>query len=519
MEFITRYTKLWWGKLLVLLGASVLSGGLEITDQALRFAYAEGDVWHVHAMRLEPGVLEKGRIKDKKLFIENLFALKADIVGADGRDKKIGATVAIGEEAVYNQIFILPELKGLALESAIRLNMQMASPMDIGQVYAGWQIAARNEESSHIEVLAAFADRSMVDEIVSALFESRFVPIAVESKALALARLLRERGTGVDLGASYLLVNVDDAGLEFLIIRKGQLYFEYANPWRDLVDEKGAIAFDKFKNSLAIGLRQVMNFYLQHWNDPIAGVIVSGTTFLDEVGVIVRETLALPTLPLVVAGSSQTLSSEWFPVMGAALRGSGVRRKKEDGITLLGEGAQAIVFRDRITHFLEFWSWFVPVALASLLIVFGVAYFFLAGVQASIAPYQSSESQLAPVISAALEKLAPQVADFNQSVAFIQSIQAGESPKYTIVQSVAAVASASAVTVTKLIFQGSSQPISLDGNAQSQDQIVAFKTALATAGFTNINLPLMNLQSNGGAYAFSMTFQPPAPTSTPASMP
>src|SRR6185369_3767008 len=159
-------------------------------------------------------------------------------------------------------------------------------------------VVKRDESMSRMELLGAFADRSLIDEMISALFEVGFVAIAMESKALAVARLLREQGQGLDIAAPYIVVSIDDAGLDFLIIRGGQLYFEYANVWRDLADDKGTISAEKFQEALERSLRQVMNFYLQHWEGKVVGIVVAAGVFLDEVQRAAEEALSLSVISL-----------------------------------------------------------------------------------------------------------------------------------------------------------------------------------------------------------------------------
>ena len=109
-------------------------------------------------------------------------------------------------------------------------------------------------------MLGAFADRAIVDTMTGALFSAGFVVTAVESKALAIARMMREYGSGLDPEKSYLVAIIDDSGLDFIIVRRGKLCFEYMDPWRDIADKKGEITFDRFKHAFALDLRQVIEF-------------------------------------------------------------------------------------------------------------------------------------------------------------------------------------------------------------------------------------------------------------------
>jgi hypothetical protein len=68
-------------------------------------------------------------------------------------------------------------------------------------------------------------------------------------------------------------------------------------------------------------------------------------------------------------------------------------------------------------------------------------------------------------------------------------------------------AAANGITISHISFQAANTPILVAGSAQSEDQIAAFQRAIQNdPHFGTVTLPLLNIQGNGGAYAFSMTF-------------
>jgi hypothetical protein len=491
-------------KLLTFFRLKQTTGGLEITDQVMRLGVFEGLAWQFYAVRMEPGILEGSKIKDREKFLEYLAALRRKVLGAADAKKKIHVTVALGETAMFNQIFSLPLVKGENLESAAQLNLQMSSPADFSQVYSGWQVVKRDESLSRMELLGAFADRALVDGLVAALFDAGFVAIAVESKALALARLLREEGRGLDIAAPYIVVGIDDAGLDFLIIRNGQLYFEYANVWRDIADGKGTISAEKFQEALERSLRQVMNFYLQHWEGRIAGVVVSAAVFLDEVQRAAEETLSLPVISLATMLDGK-ITPEWFVAFGTGLR-SLYGRGKDHEITLLGVGARETYEKDRVLGFVAFWRIFVPAMFGVLVILFCLADFFMGRVSADLPPSASGRG-----ISPSAQEIASlrsQADIFNRSVALVALLENGQVPKSAIINDIAADASANNVTIMRLSYPSPGSPLFLAGTAPSEAQILAFKVAMvAEPQFESVSLPLSGIQNSGGAYAFSMTFR------------
>jgi hypothetical protein len=503
MKLTASQYKAFMRKFLATLGLGAFSGGLEITDNLIRLAYFDGRRWQFNALRLEPDVLEKGKIKDPERFIECLSALKASVPGMASKNKKIDVTVALGESAVYNQVFSLPFVEGKGFVDAVRLNMQMASPTDISEVYSGWEISGRDMNLGRVDVLGAFSDRAMIDEMTEALFEAGFVSSSIESKALALARIFRTRGAGIDPRASYLLASIDDAGFDFLILRSGKLYFEYGTPWRDLADARDSISVEKFRDTLTISLRQIMNFFLQHWPGTIAGVAISGGVFADETKQIAEDVLSVPAFPLMLTTQDE-VSSSWYVAMGASLRET---EEKEEGaeVTLLGEGARETFEKDKILRFAEFWSFSMPVIFIILVGLFMATNLFLVRQRERV--FAQSVNAMSDAEHERVATLRAAAASFNQSVAFISSVEAKQDPKYRMIQDIMQLAATNSVIVSQFSFAGYANPATLAGLAQSQAQIVAFQAAVeADPRFGRVTLPLTGIQSSGALYSFSMTF-------------
>ena len=168
-----------------------------MTDQLLRLAYFDGSAWQFRAVRIEPGVCEGGRIKDEEAFSAALLGLRAQIPELARKNSTMNLVVSLGATSMYNQIISLPLIKGESFGTAVKLNLQMSSPVDMAQVYSGWETISRNEGIGRAEVLGAFADRAIVDRMTKDLFAAGFTTVAVESKAFSVARMVREYGPGI----------------------------------------------------------------------------------------------------------------------------------------------------------------------------------------------------------------------------------------------------------------------------------------------------------------------------------
>jgi hypothetical protein len=498
MSFITSYFK----RLLSFLKIRPTAAGLEVSDQVLRLAYSDRKGWHLEAVRLAPGVMDKGRIKDAAAFDAALHDLRSRVPFAKGKKKKMNVFVSLSSVNMYSQVFTLPMMEGKEFEKAVDLNVQMLSPVDISQAYSGWQLLSRDEINVRSEISAAFVEKELVEEMTQALYAAGFITVGVESRALALVRALREKGAGVDAEKSYLLLDIDNSGVDFLVIRKDKLYFEYGNQWADFADDKGQVSVEKFEEVLAASLRQVMNFYTQHWPESLAGIILSAVAFEEQAKSVIAASGSLPVIPMTLS-IEQEIPSEWFVAFGSGLRGASANLKDNE-INLSGAAAVDTFHEEYLLDFMNLWRVLLPAALGFLIIILILADNFLAVTKASV----ESQPAFSEQESQAIEFLQASSTAFNQSVALITSAEQQLSGNYLMITDITKIASQNMVTITGISFQSASDPILVTGSTGSENQIVAFKNAIQNdSHFGPANLPLSNIQqSANGGYVFSVTF-------------
>ncbi len=478
-------------------------GGLEVSDQVLRLVYFDGKTWQLAAVRLAPGVMEKGKIKDEQAFVAALRELRQKMPFSRNRKKKMNVIVSLSSVNMYSQVFTLPIMQGKDLTGAVDLNVRMLSPVDITQTYFGWEMLGSDATGLKAEVAAAFVDKALVDAITQALYAAGFITVGVESRALALTRIFRQRGTGADINTSYLLLDIDNSGIDFLVIRKGKLYFEYATQWNSLADEKGQISVAKFNETLEGDLRQVMNFYGQHWPEPIAAVIVAASAFEAEAEDAVRASIPAP-LPVIrmTLTMDQEISLEWMVALGCSLWGSNDPSKDKE-INLSGEGAIDTFHREQLLDFVALWRVLVPVVLGCLIAVAAIADNFLATTKAGITA-QPSFNQREEAVMASLEASSTA---FNQSVALVANAESRIGRNYQVITEIQRAATANNITLNHISFQAPGVPILVAGTARVETDIVAFRAAIqGDPHFGTVNLPLNNIQGSAGNYTFSMTF-------------
>ncbi|MEK7195388.1 MAG: PilN domain-containing protein [Patescibacteria group bacterium] len=491
-------------KLLAALRVNSLVGGMEVSDLALRFSYFDGKAWRVNGVRLEPGIIEAGKINNRQRFLSALSALRGDILSQGDFKNKVNTVVSLSSINIYSQVFSLPIVEGENLDKAMQLNVQMVSPMESSQTYSGWQTVGEDQKSLRLEVLSAFVEKVTVDDLSNALTEEGFVVVAMEPRSLSLARLLREKGADLDTAHPFILLSLDNSGMDFLIIRQGQFYFEYFKLWKEISDEKGKISAPSFEAALIRSLNQVLNFYGQHWPEPISEVVVLATAFTEETERIIKNNFPLGVRNLKL-NMNQSVDTEWFISLGCGLRGL-VPRRKDKEMSLFGVGAEEGFHRERFSNFASFWRVLIPVAMGLLLVSFFLADFFVVRTRKSL------ESQLLVDLKqqqiTESELLSNDAEEFNRYVSLIGAAQENYFSRGRLLERMVSIMAANGVTPVNLNFQSANAPLTLLGVTRSENQIADFKKALDTdPTFKDVDLPLSSIESSEGGVSFSVTFR------------
>lgn len=486
------------------LRVKVPASGLEITDHAIRWCRLGGKAPQIFIAKLSPGILQDGKILDRPAFLTALQDVRAAVFGSHQKSKTEMVVLSMGSTLTFMRIFQLPLVAHDRLEKAVALNLQMLAPSDASDTSSGWQVIREDRDQGRFEIAGMFIDRASVEDMVEALREVGFVTVAAESKAVSLARVVTKGQTDLDQKGDYIGVAVDDVGMDFIIIRNGVLCFEYALLWREFSDPQGNVSGDAFAGALARGIRQIVNFYQQHWSDIPMAILVAAGDMFDRV----REVIAASVPPnmaesILPIGFGSADSAKEVPVaFGAALRGIG-SEESESEITFLGADAIGIYQEQRTLFFLRFWRVVIPLVLGLVLIAgWAVDDLWLSRSEAAIA---ASLPNVSASVAAQLATFAASAQTFNQSVKYVQTIESSLSPKNTFIGEILSVASANNVTLTHISMTTGS-PVGITGSASVQGAVLAFKNALASTTYIgSVSLPLSAIRPANGGFTFSMT--------------
>lgn len=494
-------------KVLAALKAKPVIGGLEISDSMLRFARWNGTSWDMTATRLPQGAVSGGEVKDRDALLRALVTLHSQIVGHDVH-ARVNVIVSLSAVNIYAQVFSLPLLPPDELEKAIVLNAHMISPGNIADVYSGFQVVKRDEEKFITEVLVAFLSKRITQSLNQVLQEAGFTIVAIESRALSLARFARKLSVGTEIKKPYLLTSIDTDGLDVLVMRNGELYFDYFCSWRDVQDNGREISLDTFRATIARNIHQVINFYAAHWSEPLQHMLYLTGGLHEEVEQTIRGNFSFPLEKLTAAMEGE-VPQEWFVALGAGYRGT-IPRGMDQEISLLGIDAQEQFRREETIRFLRFWRVVVPVALGILLATFFAADFSLTKAEKVLKAsptFHVPEEQLA-----AIGKLEHDAREFNALVSMMQHIEQNVPQNLPIFDKLFALIQGSRITLSRLTMQSEEAPLTLSGTAPSQDVLLEFKRALeANPMLKSVELPLSNVQSGPQGVTFSMSFSLKSP--------
>jgi len=477
-------------------------GGLEISDLSVRFSYFNGKVWKLNSIKVPGGILKGGQVADRGQFLEILKRLKAQIPLSEKAKKKISVVVTLSFSGVYSQVFSLPIVDEKNLEEAAILNLQMTSPLKAEESYNGWQLLGRDENAIKSDILGAFISRKQIDEISSALKETGFLPIAAEPKALSLSRLIRQQAVGFDAGKPYVVLVLDNESLNFLVLRRGELYFEYNNSWLELRGDKKEISLSDFKSLITLKLRQVLNFYTQHWPEKVSEVVVVSLGLKQEIKNIIRENFSLPATEVQLR-FDKPLEVEWFASLGSAIRAE-MPRREDQNLSLLGASMKEEFRRQQVASFMSFWRVFLGVSFGMIMLVFIGSYFFLLQMEGDL---KSSLGDAGSGETAQVALFREDADRFNALVNLIASARKPLESKAAVLEKVNSMLESSGLTLTQFNFTGFNKPLNLVGRGGSQNSILSFEEKLSKdSQFKDISLSPTDVKEDGQGFSFSITF-------------
>jgi len=501
-------------KIFTLLNPQPLVAGLQITDLALRFVLAKENGSIFTSLKLPGGIIEEGKIKNKEDFKSALIRLHSQITPQS--NKKIYVVVNISENNVYSQVFNLPLVALENLEEAVKLNLQMISPIDFASVYSDWQKVGENSiDGGQLEILGAFINVKIVDEFIECLGQANFVAAAVEFSSLAISRLASALS---NLVQPFLLLHLTVDGLDFALIKNYNLYFNHFVPWPSLDGRQ--ISLSVVKEILVRETKNLLNFASSRWPDTQINTLVLATPTLEEkLSQIITENFSLAVQKMILPSKLKSptdkwslednqfssLTSDWFISLGSALRGL-IPRSKDIIISLASTGTEEEFRQETIINFIKLWRNIVLASLFFILIAFFGIDGFLIRTSNSL---NNQISNLADLTKNSEINSFQQVAqNFNAKVNLALDAKNqtfGWSPFFEKIKNLAA----NDIIIQRILIQSPTSVILFDGQAADNEAIINFKNELQNdPEFQEVNFSVSSVSpAADGKLNFSMTFK------------
>ncbi len=478
-------------------------GGLEISDSYLRFVLLKNNKADIVSMKMPPGVIEDGKIKDKDQFFSIISNFYNQL--SPGSKKKY-IIANISDINVYTEVFLLPKSGESNLDEAVNLNLRMISPIDFDNAYTDWQLIGEKISGgvNQLQILGAFVQKKIIDDYEDILSRAGFDVAAVEFPAVALTRSLSELSEGFSKNKNYILMRVGSDGLAFSFISNGNLNFLHFASWASAYGGQRQISFDAMKRVIITEVQKVLSFYGTHAEGKIDSLILVSQTLTDEISKIINDNFPDISVRIPTFREFKNLEPVWFSTVGSALRGV-IPRSEDSVISLLSAGTE-IKFRNyQIVAFINIWR-------NIILSVLGAIIVFYIGLDFLIMKNFDVLSQKVKAISipdfANITELQNEARDFNQKANLIYAAYAQKSiwsPFFVQLNQLAG----SDISIKRILVQSVDSPVLLVGEAPDEDKIVTFKDALESQSqFTNINFQLSNISKNvSGNVDFTLTFE------------
>jgi len=470
-------------------------GGLHITDSALRYVVLRGGVPVGESIRLQPGVVEAGKVKSNEVFLSALKELRSRVAS---RKKPVSVVLTLPMRDVYIQIFSTPKVAENGFREAANLNAMMISPIDINDAYYSWQkISGGSGTDVDSRMLGAFIQKDVADGFVGNVETAGFTIAAVEFESLSLSRSINFAKL-VDAAKPYLIVEIVAEGIIIVIVKEGIPHFHYFHSWSEVQGDGKTISTDNFKKVLGDELVQVVNFYSTHWtNETLNEAVVITPIMSEEVSKLISDRFGSISVKVINPSSANA-------AIGAAFRGT-VPRHKDTDISLASFSAFEVFEKQQVKNFVRVWRNVFVVSFGLVLAIFVGLNIFLRSQVSSLA--KERDVLVARPSADEFAAYSQKAQEFNGLVDKISKIKSNGVSPSSLLYEIDSVAG-NDINLTRVSFSPSDSSVFVNGSAPDEASAVAFKNRLVgLSQLYDVNIPLQNISDSENGVSFSLSFK------------
>jgi Tfp pilus assembly PilM family ATPase len=250
--------------------------GLEISDSFIKIAKLKKSgrsfkIVSFNELKISPGVVENGEIKDRK---QAGKALKEGLEKIKGKKiRSFYVATCLPEEKAFLRVIEMPKMNEKELQKAVFYEAENYIPFPKDEVYLDFQkISApdgKKESGLLQEILIAAFPKKTADSYFSLLKEAGLWPLIFETESMAVCRALidnKEKGP-------VFLADLDELKANFTIFSGGSIRFS------SFVSLK-----DKELSGLAEEIKKYIEYYHSHYLEEkkIQKIIVCGPELISE---------------------------------------------------------------------------------------------------------------------------------------------------------------------------------------------------------------------------------------------
>jgi hypothetical protein len=476
-------------KILRILGLDDVVAGLDISDTAVRYAYARGAKWQTQAVSFPQGILEKGVIKNQEAYRQVLLKLHKQITQTNST-KRITVAVSLSSYHPYSQIIKIPLLAEQETRAALSLNMQVIVPKN-EDVYTSTEIVSRNEQDGSIEALGAFARQEIIDQQNAELLASGFLPVAIEWKAISMARFIKNTRPGC-LRETAVIVIIDEDGVNAIIMRSGNVYFDYAVSWSDIVEPGTSLTKNVLMSTISDVVVKIFNYHRQRYSEPIATIIVSAGGVQQQAEEAIARITKIPVLSLDVATQQKTPAA-WIVAVGSGLRGT--QPGLENQINIIGAQVVTEARMVRLINFLKLWQVIVPVSLVVMLVI-TLGYDIYVINKKNQSAIRAAEVIRDQTVFDRMKTYTEEASTFNTLAQQVTATGAQKNKKSPLIAFIAERAAAQQITIESYASSANSQMITIQASARNQEQLTQFQKDITQSSFgAQATIPLTSIKA------------------------
>jgi len=476
-------------------------GGLSIRDGNLNFVLFSPDatkkILATFEAELPEGAVVEGILQKPEILKPILDSLRHS--PALKKIKHLYLIVSLESGTVYHKVFDLPQVQPMELSAAVDLNLKMLSPIKFEESYSDWELMGDIilQDSFKYRINSVFAKKEVVDPYLKILGEAGFIPLAVEFNAFGLWRLFNANNL-LDENKSYLIAFLSSDGLDFSVVKKAGLEFNYCQSWRESMQSLGigsntGLSKESLLRIFTEELRKVITFYLNRFQEGVSGVFLFTPGYQEDLVKIINEQFRLE----ILSGFPKLeYSPNFYAAAGAALRGL-ISRVDDVSVSLMAVGTEEEYRRRRTLSFFNLWTKIIFTTLILLVAVsFGAKIFFNV-TEKSLA--ESSGNLTVKIDNQKLSELETSAKDFNRIMG--QAIAAQNNTKDWSGFFRAWQSAGPDVQIQRMLARSGDFIVSLAGWVNTQEKMLSFKNKLSEAAdyFSEVDIPLASIiqQKNG----------------------